>query len=131
MSHNEPKSPPLTEVIQSLLGLRQDVQALRLDLRDLATKSDLAKTERTIMSAISEFSARVTAHNERIDAAVTGLQGDVDALKKKIEELQNSPGAITPEDQALLDGIEARASGVADKLAALDALTPPTAPPTA
>lgn len=49
-------------------------------------------------------------------------------LKDQITALQNSQGAITPEDQALLDGIEAKAAAVADKLTALDALTPPTVP---
>lgn len=120
--------PDLAEVIQSLLGLRQDVQSLRLDLHLLATKQDLKHTERTIMSAISDFAAKVNAFNDRIDAAIAGLQGDVKNLEDQIAALQNSAGQITPEDQALLDGIQARASTVADKLDALDALTPPVAP---
>jgi peptidoglycan hydrolase CwlO-like protein len=83
-----------------------------------------------LMSAISDFAARQTAFNGRIDAAVTGLQGDVKFLQDKIDELQNSAGQITPEDQALLDDIDARADAVATKLEALDALTPPTPPAT-
>ena len=81
------------------------------------------------MSAISEFATKVTAHNAKIEAAVNGLTEDVQALKAKIEELQNTPGIITPEDQALLDGIEGAAASISAKLEALDGLTPPPAPP--
>lgn len=89
-----------------------------------ATKKDIQR----IMSAISDFSAAVTAFFDRQDTAITALQGDVQALKDEIAKLQNSPGTITPEDQALLDGIQTRAKAVADKLDALDALTPPVNP---
>lgn len=90
---------------------------------------DLIKVERHIMSAISDFAAKQKTFNDRMDTAVTDLQGDVKFLTDKIAELQASQGTITPADQALLDEIEARSSAIADKLDALDALTPP-APPT-
>lgn len=96
-----------------------------------ATQSDLARLETNLMSAISDFAAKVTAFFDRQDKAVSDLQGDVDNLQKQIAALQTSQGSITPEDQALLDGIQARAQTVADKLDALDALTPPVVPPTA
>jgi len=82
------------------------------------------------MSAISDFATKQNAFNDRIDAAVTGVQADVKFLQDTIDKLQNSPGTITPEDQALLDQLDARADAVATKLEALDALTPPV-PPTA
>jgi predicted nucleic acid-binding Zn-ribbon protein len=81
-----------------------------------------------IMSKISDFADKQTAHNDAIDTAVAGLQGDIKALNDKIAELQNTSGTISPEDQALLDGIEARSSAIATKIAALDALTPPAVP---
>lgn len=80
-------------------------------------------------SPIAEFAAKQTAHNDRIDAAVEDLQGDIKTLNDKITELQNTPGPITPEDQALLDGLEARGKAIADKVDALAALTPPNVPP--
>lgn len=80
------------------------------------------------MSAISDFAAKQNAFNDRIDAAVTGLQSDIDALNAEILKLQNSPGTITPEDQASLDALQARGEAIAAKLEALDALTPPTPP---
>jgi predicted nucleic acid-binding Zn-ribbon protein len=99
----------------------------RLDSRP-ATKLDLLKTERNIMSAISDFAAKQKDFNTRLDTAVTGLQGDIKALNDKITELQNTTGGITPEDQALLDELQAKAEEMATKLEALDALTPPVVP---
>ena len=108
------------------------VKAISVPVRsgDCATKHDLEQLKQLLMATIADFSAAMTAFNDRIDVAVTDLQGDVKSLNDKITELQNSNGVITPADQALLDAIQARASGVATKLEALDALTPPV-PPTA
>jgi predicted nucleic acid-binding Zn-ribbon protein len=96
----------------------------------LATKSDLQQLEHKIMSAISDFADKQNEFNTRIDNAITDLQGDVKNLTDQITALQNSAGTITPADQALLDGIQKRTSTIADKLDALDALTPPAVPPT-
>lgn len=82
------------------------------------------------MSAVSEFSVKQNAFNDRMDAAVAGLESDVKSLNDTITKLQNTAGAITPEDQALLDAIQSRSEGIATKLSALDSLTPPV-PPTA
>lgn len=95
---------------------------------EAATKHDLELMEERIMSAISDFATKQNAFNDRIDTAISDLSSDVQALNDKITELQNSPGAITPEDQALLDAIQARTGTVATKLEALDALTPPKPP---
>ncbi len=95
----------------------------------LATKSDLNHVLNTIMSAISDFAAAQSAFQDQIDTAVSGLTGDVKNLADQIAKLQSTPGTITAEDQALLDGIQTRTKGIADKLAALDALTPPVVPP--
>jgi hypothetical protein len=85
---------------------------------------DLKETERKIMSKIKEFSDRQNVFNDRMDVAVADLQGDIKYLTDTITTLQSTSGSITPEDQALLDQIEVRASTIADKLDALDALTP-------
>lgn len=96
-----------------------------------ATKQDLEEMETRLMSSISDFAAHQSAFNTRLDTAITGLQADVEALNAKIEELQNSPGSITPEDQALLDELTSRGEAITAKLEALDALTPPPPPPPA
>jgi len=80
------------------------------------------------MSAISDFAKVQTAFQDRVDAAITDLQGDVQSLNDQIAALQASAGTVTPEDQALLDGIQTRSAAIANKLDALDALTPPVAP---
>lgn len=96
--------------------------------RQSITQHDLRKAADTIMSKISEFSERQKAFNERQDTAIAGVVEDVKALNDKITELQNTPGEITAEDQALLDDIEARNKVVAEKLEALDAQNPPKPP---
>lgn len=134
----------ISDLTDAIGGLATTIHWGLRSLRWLATKQDLEETEQNIMSKISEFAERQNAFNTRIDAAVDGLTTDVQELKKTIavrarrlsgrpprqrEELQNSPGAITPEDQALLDDIENRTSTIVAKLEALDALTPPPPPP--
>lgn len=73
---------------------------------NLATKHDLLYMERRIMSAISTWVEKVVP---KLDSIQTGI----DALQELVEELQNSPGAITPEDQALLDQIESKVNALA------------------
>lgn len=68
-------------------------------------------------------------------ASLTGISGDEKFLKDTIAALQNSPGTFTPEDQALVDAMDARVTALGSKVsaakdsaAALDAATevPPT-----
>lgn len=80
------------------------------------------------MSAISDFAARQKAFNDRMDTAVSGLTEDIATMNAKIQELQSTPGAITPEDQALLDDLQQRGEAIAQRLEALDALRPPAPP---
>jgi hypothetical protein len=82
-----------------------------------------------IMDAIADFATKTSAFFDRQDKAITDIQTEVEALNDQITALQNSNGTITPSDQALLDGIQTRASTVAVKLEQLDSLTPPVVPP--
>ena len=91
-------------------------------------RKEIQELKESIMSAISDFATAQNAFQDRMDTAVSDLQGDVKNLTDQIAALQNSTGTITPADQALLDGIQARSKSVADKLDALDALTPPVVP---
>ncbi len=81
------------------------------------------------MSAVSEFVAKMTAFQDRQDTAMADLQGDVDNLNEQIAAAKAA--AVTPEEVTALDGVASRAAIVSDKLDALDALTPPKAPPVA
>lgn len=82
-----------------------------------------------IMSVISDFAARVTEQFATINTAAEGVTLDIAALNKKIEQLQNSSGEISAEDQAILNSIENIAAGVAAKLKALDEATAVTPTP--
>jgi len=118
----------LAEAIEKLADATKEQTKWFKSHLDCITKIDLKKAVDEIMSAISEFAAKQDAFNSRVDAAIVGLTGDVQTLNDKITELQNSAGQITPEDQALLDAIQARSEVIAAKLEALDALTPPKPP---
>lgn len=131
------------------LRISRDQRAIELkwfqDHIKFATKHDLEQMERNIMSVISQFAEKQKAFNDRqataIDGLVSSTQGltdDVKSLNDKITALQNSPGSITPEDQALLDNLQAqgestasRAEAVSAALKALDEQTPPAVPPVA
>ena len=124
-------SRTLAETIALVVQHVEDLGSLATELRSDSrhvTLQDLYSLENKIMSAISDFAAAQTAFNDREDAAVAGLTADVASLNAQILALQNSPGAITPADQALLDGLQARGQTIATKLEALDALTPPVVP---
>lgn len=82
----------------------------------------------SIMSKVSDFAAAQTAFNTRLDAAVSGISSDVADLNAKIQELQTSAGAVTAEDQALLDELQAQGEALATRFEAVDALTPPPVP---
>lgn len=121
--HSWPNWPIFLEMSkhndESAQEILEEMRRLRHEIRELKD---------SIMSAISDFATAQSAFQDRMDAAVTGLQGDVKNLTDQIAALQASTGTITPADQALLDGIQARAKSVADKLDALDQLTPPVVP---
>lgn len=100
----------------------EDVHHIKDDLVCLQQLGEL------IMSKISEFADKQKVFNDKMDVAIQGLQGDIKSLNDEIIRLQNSPGVITPEDQASLDLLESRGKDASDKLDALDALTPPVPP---
>jgi chromosome segregation ATPase len=90
--------------------------------------NEILKLEKRIMSAISDFAIAQNEFNDQMDASIADLQGDIQSLNDEITKLKDSLGGVTPEDQALLDALLARGQAIADKLAALDALTPPAVP---
>jgi ABC-type transporter Mla subunit MlaD len=73
--------------------------------------------------AIQAFAGRVNTFLDEIGASVDGVQGDVTELKRLIKQLQDSAGGVTPEDQATIDALESRISGLAAKTKTLDEQT--------
>lgn len=94
--------------------------------RELILK--VLENQNHMSQAISDFAAKQDAHNTAISAGIDGLTTDIQTLNAEIKTLQDSAGAITPEDQATLDRLDAAGQAAADKLTALDALTPPPVP---
>lgn len=80
------------------------------------------------MSKISEFADKQRAHNQAISEAIDGITTDIGLLNDKINELQNTQGQITPEDQTLLDEMEAQGAALAERVKSVDDLTPPVVP---
>lgn len=108
----------------------------------MSTLAEIKQQGVDLMTQVAAFAAAQAAFNTQLDtavnamgASVAGITGDLQTLNDKITALQNSSGSITPEDQALLDELQAQGAALAakvqaaaDALAALDALTPPTPP---
>lgn len=88
--------------------------------------------EHNIMSKISEFAAQQEADQTEMLGIITGLQTAVTTLDKLIEDLQNSPGQVTGEDQVALDRIQSASKALVEKLKAVkaDADVPPGGTPT-
>ncbi len=129
---NERDSEELARAIHALTHALHDILAEQkvqfqwmVSHHHFATKQDIESLKHTIMSVIQDFAAKFSAFQDRQDKAIADLQGDVQNLTDQIAKLQSTQGQITPEDQALLDQIQSRASAISDKLDALDQLTPP------
>lgn len=90
--------------------------------------SHLARQNTRIMSTISDFVAKQQAFNDQQSTAIDDISTELKTLNDTVTALQNSAGQITPEDQALLDQIQASSQAVTTKLQALDTLTPPAVP---
>lgn len=85
----------------------------------------------TVEQEIDAFAAETQSQLDRIGAAVDGLTGDVTSLKAEIQALtdQLANVGIPQSAKDALAAIVARATSLADGLAALDAATPNPVPP--
>ena len=95
---------------------------------NIATKQDLEMFTNKIMSAISDFAALQAAYNTEVSSDLDAIQTAITALNAQITTLQNSPGTITPADQATLTSLQAAGVALQSKADALAGKTPPTPP---
>lgn len=139
-----PQSDPQTDAIllvaRELCGIREQLVKQQDNNAILCRMEEI---ENKIMSAVSEYSELVNTKFSEIGdsvdevvAAVSGVSGDVASLKDIILKLENNPGPISPEDQALLTqgvarvtALSDRLNGVATTLKELDAATATTEVP--
>jgi hypothetical protein len=127
--HQDPSDTDWTAIRMMREALREFCAApVEIGVRRGQLMNDLeTKIDKLIMS-LETFGAAMNNFFDVQGTAIDGLAADVKNLNDQIKVLQNSPGAITAADQTTLDAIQARASAMADKLSALDALTPPVVP---
>lgn len=104
-------------------ALEEGAKALNraLGVIEALTTHILAKLNH-MASELDNFISSQEAANTRISAAVEGVKGDVAGLKEQI--LQLIKDAPTAEQQEKLRALETAATGIAEKLEALDAETP-------
>ena len=81
------------------------------------------------MATLKEFLTAQEGYNAEVGLAVDGIVADVAKLSKMIEDLNNSPDRVTPEDQARIDAIVVAGRALTDRVKAADELTAPDAPP--
>jgi hypothetical protein len=116
----------INQIVAQLWAIVKRMLARRVRVVELLVR--LYAQGELLMSAVSDFAARQTTFNDRLTAAISGVAADVAALNAKIEELQNTPGSISDEDQVLLDELQTRGEALATALEAVDNLTPPPPP---
>lgn len=104
------------------VNLIQGWRWLRLGLP--ATKRDIEQATKQIMSAITDWAAQEQADLDKIKATLEGIVAGISALDKLITDLQNSPGTLSPEDQAALDAIKSASDALVTQSAAI-VVTPP------
>lgn len=80
-------------------------------------------------SAISAFAASEGAVLNSLATAITAVGVGVIALDALITQLQNSPGNISPADQALLDQIQAQSNALVTQVNAISTTAPGTVIP--
>lgn len=76
------------------------------------------------MATLDEFIATQGTANAAIDAALTGITGDIALLNKRIEDLLTSGGSLTPAQQSAVDALVLSGETLNAKAQALDDLTP-------
>jgi hypothetical protein len=91
---------------------------------DHATKQDLDTVVHKLMSAITDWATQEQANLDGISTQLDAIVAGVKALDDKITALQNTPGTLSPSNQAALDAIQAASKALVTKAQAIDT-TPP------
>lgn len=91
-----------------------------------ATKKDIYKLMAKVTEAIKAFSDQVQTGLDKLSTDLGGIKTEIADLNALVQTLQNSPGEISPEDQATLDAVSTKVQTLVNSA---DALTVPTVPP--
>jgi hypothetical protein len=82
-------------------------------------------------SLVKQYTDAVEASFAALQASLANIKADVENLNAKITELMNAQPVLSTEDAALLQGVVDAAAQLTQSAAAVDAMTPPPAPPPA
>jgi hypothetical protein len=113
-SQARPQSADL-EQLTMLWTRRSEARILQAITDSEARIMKAVKGERTIMTEqIAAFQGKMAALFATESAALDGIKAEEDSLKAKIADLQakQAAGTFGPDDQAVLDDIEARYSAL-------------------
>lgn len=122
---------PIAEAVKQLAG---SIQELACAMRQIALGAEknailtrLEGVETKIMSKLTEWADQQEADLTGISGTLDEISTDIKNLDKMISDFQNSPGTLTPEDQARLDKIEKTIKGLSVKAKEIraDSSTPP------
>jgi hypothetical protein len=92
----------------------------------------MRRDRENFMKQVQDFVAAEQVSLNAIGTAFTGIVSGIATLDSMIVALQNSPGALTQEDQDALNAIQATSAAlVAQSSAALTAVVPPPPPASA
>jgi hypothetical protein len=95
----------------------------------IATQAVYKQELETLMSQITDWAAKEQADLSAIRGSLGGIVTGIQALNDKITALQNSPGTLSPSDQAALDSIQADSDSLVTLAGSVIAVPPPTPPP--
>ena len=87
----------------------------------------LENKELKLMSTVTDWAAKEQVQLDAISATLDGVVAGVAALDAQIKALQNSPGTLSPSDQAALDAIETASAALVSKSKGI-VVTPPVPP---
>lgn len=80
------------------------------------------------MTAISDYATQQNTFNADLKDDLTAIQAKIDALNATITQLQNSPGTVTPADQALIDKLVTDGQALESTADTMAGKTPPVVP---
>lgn len=94
-----------------------------------ATGAQQMKRQRHHGSVTNELTT-IQANLTATGTALTGIATGVLALDALITQFQNSPGSLSPSDQAMLDGIQSASTALAAQAQAISTVAPGITSPT-
>jgi hypothetical protein len=103
-----------------------DNRVLLLEVRGLLAQN--VHKEQHLMSQITDWAASEGANLQTISTTLDGVVTGIAALNKLITDFQNSPGTLSPSDQAALDAIQSQSAALVTQAGAISVSAPVPTP---